>query len=180
MESNNLPSLHLDLEAHTDQQTYSCSFRGTQLWCYCPKKCHLLSHLGPANIHRSKRWRWCPSSLELWAPSYSFVESSWTFGKTSFPGGWCSPGQITQACGGISILGGFQSLARKSYSVGSSPAGAGCWTRLWRCLPAGIFVICFNILYSFYWSGKYFISTGYKARLFLNIGWIYLLENCSA
>lgn len=68
-------------------------------------------------------------------------------------------------------------LGWKNYSVGSGPAGAGCWTRLWRGLPAGIFVIFFNILSSFYWSGKYFILTGYKSRLFLNIGWIYLLEN---
>lgn len=39
------------------------------------------------------------------------------------------------------------------------------------------FVIFFNILSSFYWSGKYFILTGYKPRLLLNIGWVYLLEN---
>lgn len=67
---------------------------------------------------------------------------------------------------------------KKLHSSNTS-AGAGCWARLWGCLPAGIFVIFFNILSSFYWSGKYLVLTSYKSRLFLNIRWIYLLANCS-
>lgn len=47
------------------------------------------------------------------------------------------------------------------------------------CLPAGFFVIFFNILSSFYWSGKYLVLTSYKSRLLLNIRWIYLLAKCS-
>lgn len=68
---------------------------------------------------------------------------------------------------------------KKLHSISNTPAGAGCWARLWGCLPAGIFVIFFNILSSFYWSGKYLALTSYKSRLFLNIRWIYLLANCS-
>lgn len=125
-----------------------------------------------------------PNSSHYWqtvkrgaaASSCSLVDSTSTLGKTS-PGGRCCPGQITQVWGRITTLGELQSLGRKIYSVGNSPAGTGGWTRPWRWLPASVFVIFFNILSSFYWNGNYFILTSYKSRLFLNIGWMYLLEN---
>lgn len=59
-----------------------------------------------------KKVRAVPTFSGAVSPKDSLVDSSWTFGKTSSLGAGCSPGQIAQASGGISILEGVEKAAQ--------------------------------------------------------------------
>lgn len=131
---------------------------------HCPKKCHLMlivSH----KCSLPKKAKAVPTFSGAVSSKDSFVDSSWTFGKTSSLEGDAAQDRLPKHVEGSPSLKGLKKL----HSISSSVAGAGCWARLWGCLPAGVFVIFFNILSSFYWSGKYLVLTSYKSRLFLSL-----------
>lgn len=143
--------------------------------CYCPKKCHLRSCLGCINVLCSKTWGSCPSSLELWAPDYSFLELG--FWEDFLPGSGAPQDRLSRYVGESLSLEGFRAWLENATALALILLEQDAGLDFGGVFQLAFFVIFFNILSSFYWSGKYFILTGYKSRLLLNIGWVYLLEN---